>query len=336
MGSRLTPAADLSGILPAVISGGRPGLSQRCIWRLLPALEGVTAAPVWVVREDQAADYEPDGHEVVTYGRDWAMEYAEPRWTDVMPYPGDGFTGAFPGREWACREAERRGCWAVLQLDDNIRALYCFSAYGASARSVALRGGLAMFADVLAAVTLATNARMTGAALGAANPSSEPTKFARAGFPYSLFLERTGEGRHEWFGPSEDDIIHGFQYGSDGTSGTAAIVIPLRYQKDHFAAGGLRGWYDQSRSAGLQRLHPEGAKITVHKRRANGRGTARVFHAMLPGAIKTPLIVRDRPRWEAAGQYLAELAEDAAEAIHRDAKARAARWAARPGAVRNG
>jgi len=38
-------------------------------------------------------------------------------------------------------------------------------------------------------------------------------QIARAGFTYSMFVEKVGPGREPWYGPFEDDITHAFQYG---------------------------------------------------------------------------------------------------------------------------
>ena len=54
----------LRGVLPVVISGGRPQLRDRQTRRLLAPLEGVTADPFWVVRDDRAPGYERDRWEV--------------------------------------------------------------------------------------------------------------------------------------------------------------------------------------------------------------------------------------------------------------------------------
>ena len=72
---------DLKNLLPAVISGGRPELKSRPTYKLLNTLDGKTADPVWIVREDQAGKYERDSHEIVTYSLDWARKYAQSHWT---------------------------------------------------------------------------------------------------------------------------------------------------------------------------------------------------------------------------------------------------------------
>jgi hypothetical protein len=303
----VTPTDRLASVLPVVISGGRPSVWERLTGKFLPALHGVTADPVWVVRDDEAPGYQPDGREIITYPRDWAEDWARAHWTDVRPYQAGGFLGGFPGREWACQEAGRRGYWAVLMLDDNIRRLSVMQGSATACRVAEEAGGLGLYADLLAAVTLSSNAAMCGAQLMAVNPADEIRVFARAGFCYSLFIERLGEGREPWHGPSEDDIIHAFSYGRVGSRWTTAVVVPLRYQKEHTKGGGLRGWYDDTRSAGLQRLFPQSARLTVQVAHANGRGAARLFHTMVNDAIATPLIIEDAGLFGAARDRAREL-----------------------------
>lgn len=294
----ITPPDVLSGLLVAVISGNRPLLSERPTVRLLDALSGVNDV-VWVVNEREA--YESDGREIVTYPDGWAYEYAKAHWMNPKPPHEGGFYGAFAGREWACLEAERRGCWGVLQLDDNIEHLVFPRGTAAGHEFVRPRGGLGWFADLLAAVSRSTNAMMTGAALNAV-PRTEMT-VARAGFPYSLFIEKV-QGREPWYGPFEDDITHAFQYGNRPDAVTAAIMPMLRYMKEHKATTGMRSRYENTRAVQLQRMFPESAKFTVKKAKSNGRGGPRAFHQMVPGAVRNKLRVTDSDLF---GQVKADL-----------------------------
>lgn len=331
----VTPPDLLRGVLPVVISGGRPQLRDRQTRRLLAPLEGVTADPVWCVRDDRAAGYERDRWEVVPYPRAEAEDYAAAHWMGPGPYEPGAFLGCFTEREWACRIAEERGCWAVLQLDDNLRRLTAFVGYASSAKVVAARGGLAMFADLLAAVTLATNSRMTGAKLQAVNPATEPGTFVRPGFPYSLFVERVGPGREPYIGPVEEDILHAYQYAGSAEAATAALVYPLAYIKNHGGRGersGMRVYYRAGvRAVGLQRMAPEMARLVVRQTHSNGRGEPRVFHWMEPGAIarRSPLAVRDRDLFEAARAYCEELAAEVMAEHLAQLRERLARRAAR-------
>jgi hypothetical protein len=322
----VTPTEVLAGVLPAVISGGRPSIWERETGKRLHQLHGVTADPVWVVRDDQAPLYQPDGHEIVTYGRRWAEGWAKTHWTDVRPWRRSSFIGAFPGREFACQEARRRGCWAVLQLDDNIRRLSIVQGSATAVGVAEAHGGLGLFADLLAAVTRSTNSVMTGSQMMAVNPKDEVKLFVRTGFPYSLFIERvdTGEARQEWFGPFEDDIQHALAYGADnGDPGTAAVITVLRYQKQHQGRAAVTGMrasagYDQARSAGLQRLWPQSALLTVQASHANGRGDPRVFHTTLGDAIRTPLAITDPALFGKARDYARSLVGEVAGAREDD------------------
>ena len=70
--------------------------------------------------------------------------------------------------------------------------------------------------------------------------------------------------------------MHGFQYGSSAEPVTAAVVVPLRYAKEHVSSKGLRLQYDARRSVGLQRMHPEGARVIIWRTKVNGQGGPRV------------------------------------------------------------
>ena len=288
----VTPEAKRAGLLVAVISGGRPKLSERSTAKFLRDLDAFGPADiVWVVNETDAETYEDDpGHPLCVYTHDWAREYARDHWT--LPTPPADFVGAFPGREWACREAERRGCWGVLQIDDNIVQLSVIRGGGAAARYCSRNGGLALHADLLSAAALSTNSWMTGAQLQSA--MKDRALIARTGFPYSCFIERVGEGREEWVGPFEDDITHAFQYGSRADGATTALLMAVRYMKARKTGGGMRNNYDHTRSVALQRMFPQSAKVTIMAKRSNGRGEPRVFHKMAGAAIRNPLRITDR------------------------------------------
>ena len=287
----LTPE-QRKGLMVAVISGGRPKVKERPTARLLADLHDLDLGEiVWVVSEADAASYESDAHRICTYTREWAYEYAKAHWMLPTPPPADGFLGAFPGREAACLEAERRGCWGVLQLDDNILSLRVSSSPGSAARVVKNHGGLALFADMLGALTLSTNGRMVGAQLDAV--ATEVTRNARKGFPYSLFIEQVGAGREHWYGPFEDDITHAFQYGTRSDGATAVVTPWMRYFKETQSKTGMRSKYNHERSVQLQRIFPESAKVMVKTQKANGRGGPRIFHKMNGSAIRNPMRITD-------------------------------------------
>jgi len=326
----LIRGSDLKGILPCVISGGRPTLKQRHTHKLLEALHGVTADPVWIVDDKESATYEPDGHEIVTYSHDWAFEYASTHWTGINPPDYNGFLGCCTGRETACRTAEARGCWAVLQLDDNITQLAVFRGMKSGLSLAKDEGGLGMYADALGAVTLATNGRMVGGFLNSVNPHYKFST-ARLGFPYSLFLERVGKGREEWYGPFEADIVHALQYGTSADVGTSLVVNVLQYRKDHTGGGGMRTGYNHERAVPLQRMFPESAKIGVNAAHSNGRGGPRIFHRMNNKSIRTPMVVTDHDLFAKVTKYFATLADEYSARqrvnLRERAAKRAARWA---------
>lgn len=313
----VTSSAERAGLLVAVITGGRPALTQRPTRRFLGECRAAGVQDViWVVNERHAESYERDENPVVTYSDQWAFEYASEHWMYPQePAQPGGFYGAFPGREAACREAERRGCWGVLQLDDNIvgRAWLRQSRGGKAVMDA--RGGFELITDVLAAITLSTNARMTGAWL--TSVGTPEFRVARTGFPYSAFVEQVGAGREEWFGPFEDDITHALQYGDRADGSTSAVATTLLYQKA--AAGsskgskdlsGMRSRYGHDRSKMLQRLNPQSARVHVRATTSNGRGDPRVFHMMPAGAIRNPLRVTDPAMWGRTRELIEEIGRE--------------------------
>lgn len=303
----VTSAEQRAGVLVAVISGGRPTLKERPTHKLLDDLHaaGFTNI-VWVVAEHDADGYERDDYEMAVYPSQWSYEYAASHWMSTDPVPGPGgFHGAFTGREWACLEAERRGCWAVLQLDDNVESLQFVKGVRASWEIPRRHGQLAMHADLFAGVALSTNGRMVGAQL---NSIPEPEiNVARPGFCYSVFLERVGEGREHWYGPFEDDITHAYQYGTRADGATPVIMPMLLYTKEFKAKTGMRTKYNHKRAVQLQRIFPESAKINIRRSKSNGAGGARVFHTMLPTAIRNPLTIHNVDLYNKVTQRLTDL-----------------------------
>jgi hypothetical protein len=310
-----------AGLLVSVITGGRPKLEQRptAAWLADLADYGIPAENiVWTVAEHHADGYERDKHPLLTYSTDWAFEYAREHWTAVDRQPEHGgFLGAFPGREFAALEAEKRGCWGVLQLDDNIKWLGVIHDQEYGRLPLLRRGGLAFTVDMLAAVALSTNSRMTGAQLSATIGDRQSVRaaktFARPGFPYSLFIETVGPGREHWHGPFEDDIMHALQYGRGAAGYTAALLPWLKYCKESTSNTGMRKVYDHTRAVALQRMFPDVAKIMIKSAKSNGRGGPRVFHHMLPGAVRNPLRVLDRELFTAAIEPATEAITEAME-----------------------
>ena len=336
----VTTAEQRSGILVSVVTGGRPELRHRPTARFLQEVAdaGVNDV-VWSIREDHAEGYEPDEFPFLTYTRDWAMEYGAAHWLETESEPDDWF-GPITGREWACREAERRGCWAVLHLDDNIDWLCFLRGTEWSKRLVNERGGMALILDLLAALTLSTNARLIGPQTDYTAPTTKQASIvARPGFPYSIYLERVGPGREEWYGPYEDDIIHALQYGTRWDGATSAVVPSLHYKKNTARLkGGNREHYGARthRAVQLQRLLPQAAKVNLRMTHSNGRGQPRVFHTMLAGAIRNPLVVRDPALFGAVRDVLQGMAEDWYEGEYAANRDKVARRTAQAGKMRAG
>lgn len=292
----VTSPAQRAGLMVAIISGGRPKLKQRPTAAFVRGLRDAGFGEVvWIVSDRDAPGYERDGCEIATYTHEWAYRYAAGHWMRVERPDPDGFYGAFPGREWACLEAERRGYWGVLQLDDNIETLRFRRGTAASMRVVEENGGMGLYADLLAAISLSTNAATVGAQLAAVIPSRrESSQIVRAGFPYSCFIEKITPDREHWYGPYEDDITHSFQYGDRADGVTAAVMPCLTYAKESKSKTGMRAKYDSTRSVQLQRMMPQSASIGIRATRSNGKGGPRVFHSMAPGAIRNPVTVHDK------------------------------------------
>ena len=270
---------------------------------------------------------------MVTYGKDWAYSYASRHWTGLDPLvPGESFLGAFTGREAACQLAESRGYWAALQLDDNIDRLCLFRRNTkTSGRMLAGEGGLGFFADVLAAIAQSTNGAMVGAFLTSVPPTDRKIVISRTGFPYSLFLEKTGPDRERWYGPYEDDITHAYAYGNNPLNQAPIIVPLLAYTKEFTSKSGMRGKYDSTRSVTLQRMFPQTASIGIRASKSNGKGGPRVFHKMVPGAIRTPQIITDKELYGQVADYLTGLAKDYSKRYRADLEAKVAARAARSG-----
>lgn len=292
----VTSAEQRGGLLVAVITGGRPQLAQRPTRKFLPALKETGVADVvWVVSENDAPTYEMDDNSLSVYPTGWAEEYAATHWLQPEPYKPGGFFGAFVGREWACLEAEKRGCWGVLQLDDNIQYLTFARNSGGGLKTMQDLGGIKYILDILAGITLSTNGRMVGPQL--TSVSGVCQRISRTGFPYSCFIEKVGPGREHWFGPFEDDITHAMQYGTRADNTTALVVPLLNYCKESKSKTGMRTKYNNVRAVQLQRTFPESAAISAQSTKSNGvkgNGTARVFHRMSAGAIRNPQVIHDR------------------------------------------
>jgi hypothetical protein len=298
----------------AIITGGRPKLTERPTRKFVDSLRAAGVGDIaYVMHERDADSYEEQpGTEKVVYTDEWAHGYAKTHWMLPDPPQPNGFYGAFTGREWACRVAEERGYWGVLQLDDNITDMNLLRHTASGMDVFRKHGQMGLMADLLAAMALSTNAMTVGAQLSAV---SQPQMILiRPGFPYSCFIEKTGPGREEWYGPYEDDITHSFQYGDRADGATAALMPILQYRKESQSKTGMRSKYNHERSKQLQRLIPHAAKVGVRATKANGLGDPRVFHTMKASAIRNPIRVRNRELYDQAKQKVEALTAEWYEA----------------------
>jgi hypothetical protein len=186
-------------VLVCVITGLRPALSMRPTRKHFEGLHAAGFKDIeWVVRADQAPDYEQDEHPLNTYTVAWAGDYARGHWRHpTAKWEPEGFYGAAPGREWAMRSAEERGYDAVLQMDDNIMRLGLLNANQPAYRAAMPSGEMLRW---LAEFSASTNAMMLGAQLNSAVPKGK-VQMVRPGYPYSCFIEKTGPGRMPYYGP---------------------------------------------------------------------------------------------------------------------------------------
>lgn len=291
-------------VLVAVITGGRPALKDRVTHRFFPDLRATGFPDIeWVIREDHVASYEQDDTPMNVYPVEWASDYAHDHWRHpTARWEHGGFFGAFPGREWAMQTAEERGYDAVLQLDDNVIRLGVLNANQPSYRSVMSPGRMLR---LLVELSASTNAMMLGAQLN----STPPTRFQviRPGYPYSVFIERTGSGRMPYYGPFEDDIMHALEYARNGGANrTAGVVEAFRYYKHHQVSGGMRGSYDGTRGLEISRRYPDNARIGEGKRTSSPNDRQRGVRHFLNTRGFTPIRVTDRERYDLAAKETRE------------------------------
>lgn len=295
----------MTGTLVSIITGGRPALTDRPTHALLPFLRAAGFSDVeWVVREDHAEAYETDGEATLNvYPVDWASRYAKRHWRHpTAAWEHAGFYGAFPGREWAMRTAEDRGYGAVLQMDDNVVNLGLLNSNQPAFRSALDPGTLLL---LLVEVALSTNAWMTGAQLNSVMPKGY-TNLVRPGYPYSVFVERTGPGRMPYHGPFEDDIMHALEYALNGGPGrTAGVVDLIRYNKEHKArGGGMRAQYNTTRGLEIANRYPRNVRIGMGPRTSSSKDAARGVRHFLNTRGFTPVTVTDPARFTAADAAL--------------------------------
>lgn len=265
----------------AVISGGRPKLSERPIHRMLPMIADMGLADiVWVTTEKDAESYESDGFPFLEIPTDWRFEYSRTHWLGhEQPTDPNGFLGAFAGREWANITAEQRGYWGCLQLDDNLLK-FQFSSGSAGDRIMENHHQLALATDLLASVALSTNAQIVGASV--TSIPEPPTKIAFESVAASCFIEKTGPKREHWHGPISDDVLQSFQYATRPDGTTAAVMPLLRYAKEQKSKTGMRAHYNNQRYVDLQKMLPHWAKITV-------KPEGKLSKNLIPGRRNNPL-----------------------------------------------
>lgn len=291
-------------ILVSIITGGRPELAARPTRRFVDSLHASGFTDVeWVIREDHVDQYEPDDTPFNVYTVDWASEFARTHWRHPTAVwrPG-GFFGAFPGREWAMRSADARGYDAVLQMDDNVEVIGLVNPTQPAYRE-SLPAGETL--RILTDLCLSTNAYMCGAQLNSILPTGM-VSVMRPGYPYSVFVERTGPGRMPYYGPFEDDIMHALEYARHGgPRRTAAVVDVIRYNKEHKArTGGMRSQYDASRGLEIARRYPQNARIGIGRKSSGPRDTERGVRHFLNTKGFTPVTVTDPARFTDADQRL--------------------------------
>lgn len=302
-------------ILVSIITGGRPALSDRPTGRFIEPLRAAGFTDLeWVVREDQADQYERDDLPLNVYTVDWASRYAKDHWRHPTAVwkPG-GFFGAFPGREWAMRTAEERGYDAVLQMDDNVRKIGLLNPTQPAYASVRDPG---ILLRLLCEVALSTNGWMTGAQLSSVIPKGM-TRLVRPGYPYSVFVERCGPGRMPYYGPFEDDIMHALEYARNGGPNRSATVLEvIRYHKDSGGSSGMRKHYNASRGLEIANRYPENVRIGIGPRTSSPAGTSQgqgVRHFLNTRGF-TPVLVTDPDRYLAADTALRQGVAEALEA----------------------
>lgn len=303
----------MTRLLAAVITGGRPLLRDRMTSRFFGDLQASGFDVEWVIREDHVDGYETDDRPLNIYSLDWANGYARAHWRHPsVRFEADGFHGAFTGREWAMKTGEERGYDAVLLLDDNVKALAPVHAELIECRRTMAPGPMLR---LLADLCLSTNARMCGAQLNSV-PLARSVKVIRPGYPYSVYVEKTGPGRIPYFGPFEDDIMHALDYALDGgPNRTAAVVDALRYVKTSVRhnTGGMRGYYTSQRGLEIARRYPSNVRLKVTRGTSSpaDRSGSRAVRHILNTRGFTPVRVVDPDLYAKAADAVRQATIDA-------------------------
>lgn len=292
----------------SVITGGRPELKDRPTAKYLPALFEAFGHVEWVIREDHAADYERDDFPLNVYSLGFDDSYSRTHWRHPRAVwePG-GFHGAFTGREWAMRTATERGLDMVVQMDDNIRNVGLLNSTRPAAKEVLT---MAEMVTILCRLAWATNAMTCGMQLNSVRPPKQP-RIIRPGYPYSLFVEKTGPGRMPWYGPFEDDVMHSLEYAlHGGPHRTAAVVETFVYGKVSGGTGGMRKHYNPYRSLELPRRYPRNAQVRISNKTSSPVETERGVRHILNTRGFTPVRIADRDMYtEARDRIIHAVAE---------------------------
>lgn len=299
-------------VLVQVISGGRPKLKDRPTHKLLGELQEAGFPIEWVVREDHVREYEADDFPFNVFPLSWANQYAESHWRHpTFLFKPDSFHGAFPGREWAMRSGERRNFDLVLQLDDNVLKVGVINCTSYRYRTPDF--SFATQIHVMAELAMSTNAATVGMQLNSVVPTKR-IKTVRPGYPYSVFVEKCGDGRLPYYGPFEDDVMHSLEYARTGSQ-TAAVMDSFVYIKSHGGSTGMRRYYDPTRGLELARRYPDNAKLIVSRRTSSPKTFKKddnlgVRHILSVKGFN-PIKITDKPRFATAEEFLHRMVEEA-------------------------
>lgn len=295
-------------VLVCILTGGRPQLADRPTARLVEPImaDGGFEAVEWVIREDHVDAYEHDDLPMNVYPRSFSDAYSRMNWWHpAEQWDAGGFQGVFPGREWAMRTAEERGFDAVLQLDDNVAQLGIMNVNSPEGQIRSEGWACRQLTEIVAS----TNVMMCGMQLNSV-PFKEYT-ILRPGFPYSVFVERTGPGRMPYHGPFEEDIMQAMEYGlHGGPNRTVGVTDVLRYVKKSGGTTGMRSRYGGHRGLEISRRYPENARIAPGRRTSSVQDGSRGIRHYLRTTGFTPIRVTDRERLDTVLQALRAAADE--------------------------
>jgi hypothetical protein len=205
------------------------------------------------------------------------------------------------------RTAEERGYDAVLQLDDNVDRLGLLNALYPTYRAAMTPGRMI---GLLIELSASTTATMLGMQISSVPPTKLDT--VRPGYPYSVFIERTGTVRMPYYGPFEDDIMHALEYAlHGGANRTAALCSFMTYHKESKSRTGMRQHYDPTRGLEIARRYPQNVSLRVSRRTSSVSDTSRGVRHILRTRGFTPVRVTDRERFLSAEREIRAATQDA-------------------------